>query len=135
MARQIQQCLAEEEGHARKDIREGYENLYRQVVNEYSTTCGRIDDLEALVTSPRHKPPVRVTQDHNPKWKCESNLVPAVLEISASLATTDSCTRSLRGALGIKSLPEGQFQVPPGIDHTIAKEYVLSVLDEDLKLG
>ena len=42
----------EDEGHARKDIREGYEDLYRQVVNAYSATCGRIDDLEAFVTSP-----------------------------------------------------------------------------------
>ena len=87
-----------------------------------------------MVTSPKRNPPVqRVTTDHNPKWKCESNLLPSVLEINASLATTESWTRSLCGALGIKSLPEGQFQVPPGIDHTIAKEYVLSVLDEDLK--
>ena len=79
----LEQVLAEEAGHARQDVKEKYESLYNKVVNEYNTTCGYIDELENMVTSPKRNPPVQRIQDHNPKWKCESNLLPSVLEMTA----------------------------------------------------
>ena len=56
-----------------------------------------------------------------------------MLEITASLSVANSWLRQLRGALGIKLTPGGHTQYPPGIDHTMSKEWLMSTLDKDLK--
>merc|ERR1712105_331644 len=128
----MHQVLAETDGHGHEDVKRGYEAKYNKVVDEYDATRGLMDELESLVTSPRHNQPAQQFQDRN-TWKCECKLLPPVLEMSASLAVADNCARSLRGAFGIRSSPDGRFEAPASINHTVAKEYVLSVVDEDLK--
>merc|ERR1712074_352666 len=89
-----------------------------------------MDELELIVVSPPRSQPVQ--QDRN-SWKCEFKLLPPALDMTASLASADNWAMALRGAFGITRSPDGSFEAPANIDHTVAKQYVVSVIDDDLK--
>ena len=91
--------------------------------------------MESYIAPPQAapQPPLRFSQETSSRWKCEAKLLPPPLELSASLTTTDSWLQQLCGALGIKLSSDGHPQYPNGFYQAMAKEWLMSIVDEDMK--